>query len=274
MSEVVKDRAKHPFRHHLSLAIHWRSTAPGQAEPYPPEQWGHIKSLHDTLLLRVMIDQVINVSPGHYFRQQKDTGFPQHQVYTQHVHDADTSALPSSLATPLERAPQDAEMYSTCQAVVSSLTRATMRDRAFLSWLTGYSAFSAALLLLYLAAKARKTASTSPALPTSGVQFASNLNQSPADSAWHPGAYEDDPLQGAVAVMAVVGRQFSRVARYKAFVIKLHGMISSQTWIENAGQFELAEDIDRSGPDHLNCLIRMTLAMLERPGQSANGLRA
>lgn len=251
MSEVIKDRASRPFRHHLSRLMHWRCTAPEQVEPYPPEQRSHLKSIYDTLLLRVMIDQIVYTSNGDL----------QHEE-----HAGNATAISSTSATIAHgTSPEDANLYTTCQAVVSSLTRVTMRDRTFLPWLTGYSAFSAALVLLYLRAKTHVTTSPSSRLQLPEPYPIGHFTASTPDSAWFSGTHEEDPLRDAVAVMAIVGRQFTRVAKYKASVIKLRDLISSQTPAKDDLRVEVAEMIDGSGPDHLRRLVNITLSWINKP---------
>lgn len=251
MSEVIKDRATHPFRHQLSRLMHWRCTAPEQVEPYPPEQRSHLKSIYDTLLLRVMIDQIVYSSIGD----------------AQHAENAGYATVRSSTTEVIRHKnyPEDADLYTTCAAVVSSLTRVTMRDRTFLPWLTGYSAFSAALVLLYLRAKAHVTTSPSARMNLPEPYSIGQFTALTPDSAWFSGTHEEDPLRDAVAVMAIVGRQFTRVAKYKASVIKLRDLISSQAAAKDNLQVDLAEMIDGSGPDHLRRLLSITLSWIYRP---------
>jgi len=236
----------HPFRHYLSRLMHWRCTAPEQIEPYPPEQRSHLKSIYDTLLLRVMIDQIVYSSNGNLQHEENGRG------------PTAGNSTPGSIKR--GTAPEDADLHTACQAVVSSLTRVTMRDRTFLPWLTGYSAFSAALVLLYLRAKTQVTTSPSSRLQPPEPYPIGHFAASTPDSAWFSGTHEEDPLRDAVAVMAIVGRQFTRVAKYKASVIKLRDLISSQARNKDDLRTETAEMIDSSGPDHLRRLVNITLS--------------
>jgi hypothetical protein len=258
MSEVIKDRASHPFRHHLSRLMHWRCTAPGQVEPYPPEQRSHLKSIYDTLLLRIMIDQIVYSSTGD-IRREENPGSPSHHL------PMDATARSSASGTMRHGTSlEEADLYTTCQAVVSSLTRATMRDRNFLPWLTGYSAFSAALVLLYLRAKAHSKSPSSRLQPPEQYPIG-HFTASTPDSAWFSGAHEEDPLRDAVAVMAIVSRQFTRVAKYKASVVKLRDLISSPALAKDNVQVDMAEMIDDFGPEHLRHLLNITLSWICRP---------
>lgn len=256
MSEITRDRAAHSYRYHLSRLVHWRCTAPEHVEPYPPEQRSHLKSIYDTLLLRVMIDRIVH--GGDASDKEEDDGICLRG-------SSNPNATPLNASNNPDDSLRDTDILATCQAVVSSLTRVTMRDRAFLPWLTGYSAFSAALVLLYLQAKTRFAAS-----PNAGVMQSDNwptgaLTESPFDYSYGSVTRDEDHFRDAVAVMAIVGRQFTRIAKYKAFVIKLRNAMSSPTpqnmILEQAGMLDVLDD---SSPDHLYRLAKATVLLMRR----------
>lgn len=201
-----------------------------------------------------MIDQIVYPAAGDV-RREENPGSSTYQLSTD-----DTASSSASVIARHGSPPDDADLYTTCQAVVSSLTRTTMRDWTFLPWLTGYSAFSAALVLLYLRAKAYSATSPSSRLQHLSEHPIGHFNASTPDSAWLSGAHEEDPLREAVAVMAIFGRQFARVAKYKASAIKLRDLISSPASAKDNVRVDLAEMIDDSGPDHLRRLVKITLS--------------
>lgn len=263
MSTIIRDHATLPLGHHLGRIIHWRSTAPEYLEPYPPDQEGHLKSIGDTLLLRAIIDQIVYVKG----EESCDSGRGNANPSSFHRMSLDGTAATTSSSGLQESVVREIDLYSICNAVVSSLTRASMRDRAFLSWLTGYSAFSAALGLLYCSAKEKRKACTASPFLFNETRLDIEANLSPFSVQW---AQEQTSLQGAVNVMAVVGRHFPRVAQYKSVVTQLHTLITAEAAPNHSqGHRSLMEVMDSASPDHLRRLASITLSLAGFDGHVA-----
>ena len=136
-----------------------------------------------------------------------------------------------------------------------------MRDRAFLSWVTGYSAFAAALGLLYVTAKEGASAASRSATPDYTMRAEGPLNLSSPDLA-NFGMYEEKPLQGAVDVMTVVGRQFPRLVEYKTVVTQLHDLLLQRAPLQGGKDHQMVENMHcGASPDHLQRLISLISRM-------------
>lgn len=142
----------------------------------------------------------------------------------------------------------DHELLATCEAVISSLTRSDMKDRAFLSWLTGYSAFSAALCLVYLASRRRHRSAPERTLPSQTVE--SGRRSLPEPFRQGNETYEE-LFRDAAQVMTIVGRQFTLIADYRTFVTKLRTELLSNEYTNEGLMEEIASTMTRSSPGHL-----------------------
>ncbi|KAL4865520.1 fungal-specific transcription factor domain-containing protein [Aspergillus spectabilis] len=123
LSEMVEDAGRSPVTIQLSGLLHWRSSNPCTNDPSTALNQAHFASLDNTLMLRLAINQIVR---------------------------ANTPIRCDILATPDNACvPHILNISQICQAVVHSLNRPDMRQRSFLSWMTGYSAFSVALLIVW-----------------------------------------------------------------------------------------------------------------------------
>ncbi|BCS29535.1 Zn(II)2Cys6 transcription factor [Aspergillus puulaauensis] len=161
LSEAMTDRGRSPVTMQISGLLHWRSSRRSEDESSSSSSSGlneaYFASLDNTLVLRLAINHIIR---------------------TEIPIDGHSMPLSSFLDIP-----------QICRAVVDSLSRPDMKQRSFLSWLTGYSAFSVALVVLY----------------------------------WSPRWTGDDPtpealLQPITEMLDLVGNQFSRLRDYARII--------------------------------------------------------
>jgi hypothetical protein len=193
LSDVIADGCRSPMTIQLSALLHWRSLNPHTDESATSPSQAYLASLDNTLMLRLVIDHILvstQVATSTEQQHTPDIG-----------HGADH--LPSFLNVP-----------QVCQAVVNSLSRPDMKQRSFLSWLTGYSAFSVYLVILYWAPR------------------------------WTGETPIDTLLQPVKEILDLVGNQFSRLKEYARVAQLLRGG-------ETVSEMDVSSGI---GPRHLQML--------------------
>lgn len=152
LSEAITDRGRSPVTMQISGLLHWRWSRQSSSNALSE---AYFASLDNTLVLRLAIDHIVRV-------------------------EGDCMPIPPFLDIP-----------QICRAVVDSLSRPDMKQRSFLSWLTGYSAFSVALVVLYWSP--RWTAHPTP----------------------------EELLQPITEMLDLVGNQFSRLRDYTRIIRSL-----------------------------------------------------
>ena len=139
MSSIVADHGEQPFESHLSHLLHWRTSTPKPSSTNLLDAYSYLTSLYHTMMLRISIDQIARSHKSGLLVSQPE------------YHEVNVSILrrwTKASDYALEQMKR-LELIETCRAVIQSLNRASMKKRSFLSWITGYSALSAALVILY-----------------------------------------------------------------------------------------------------------------------------
>lgn len=244
MSEVFEDRGRKVFPYHLSHLLHWRASAPERLEAYPVAQSEHLQSLYHTLLLRITINQITNDQ-----QQQPDNVTVSTSPWT--LQSNDSPAARYLRPTEMAGVQHNMKLLATCQAVVKSLNRTSMKHRSVLSWVTGYSAASAAFgLLFWIASQESERNSMS-------VQVGSLEGQASAQGPLAPATWQcyGEILDDALSVLATVGRQFSRMVHYHRIIHYLRDLMRAHVdTIQQEKIEEVATLISDIRVDHLRIL--------------------
>jgi hypothetical protein len=129
------------------------------------------------------------------------------------------------------------KLAPTCRACIKSLNRSGMKSRSFLSWITGYSAFSSALGLLYWLALILTEQQQQPSLEEGSVMDSTSRSSGPSTLTSGSGSAstERDPetevadanasISIALDVLGVVCRQFPAMQKYRDVIIRLRSMM-------------------------------------------------
>jgi hypothetical protein len=274
MSNTIRDRGTRSFKSHLSRLLHWRYTSPGNAESYPPEQWNHLKSLYDTLLLRVMLDQLLGTPDR--------IGVSSSVNYELSAMQHDTNGLPDTRELDWLRPTDPKQALLTkirdmkapllCQAVVHSLTRSAMKARHFLSWITGYSACSAAFALAYILVIDpsiqtgtecfQRTVERTPHM-YSTVQSSSPFNNTKSENSTEKGF--EALMKDALSILDTVGKQFSRLSEYKTVIQALHHRaLATRRSERDEGDDTSSEALRTMGPTTPRYMRNLVKAMVDQ----------
>lgn len=279
MSNTIRDGSNRSFKSHLSRLLHWRYTSPGNAESYPPEQWYHLKSLYDTLLLRVMLDQLLSVTkqfqaPG---SASRESNLPQIFMSTSPDHRELDWPRPTGPNLVLIDRLREMKAVLLCQAVIHSLTRSAMKTRHFLSWITGYSACSAAFALVYLLAvdPSIRTGTecfqrTSERTPRgcSNVQYSSPFNSTQPDDS-HDRGFED-LMKETLSILDTVGKQFSRLSEYKTVIQALHHRASATHQTGSDGFHDPSLDMGPTVPRSMRNIVKAIVDQFDTHARNAS----
>lgn len=131
-SKGAADKGTQPFSHRLNHLLNWETNSP-IPNPYPLEQEQHSISLLNTLSLIALTDQIIFTKNTAAIANETVSSPKFHNTFT------DRSFV------------QLSEVVSCSKAVIRSLNRRSMQRRSTLSWITGFTAIRACLVLDYYA---------------------------------------------------------------------------------------------------------------------------
>ncbi|KAF6818240.1 hypothetical protein CMUS01_11949 [Colletotrichum musicola] len=145
-------------------------------------------SLFNTLCLRVAVKEILS---GYVFDESDGS------VHVRHANPTPTSGLDSEL---LRAAITSTNLANICRSVAQSFSHTHMVGRNYLSFLTGYSAFTMGLACLYCTAAGEEA-----------------------------GDHGRPPLREALGVelqkIDIVGRQFPKIHEYMHLLEKVHSVV-------------------------------------------------
>lgn len=217
LSSMTSDRGRQPFAHHLGRLLDWKLNATFKlpAPPSPTEDASlvsqvfaeHQASLHSTLLLRIIIDQINAAGQREITR----------------------SAPPARMEQI-----RNLRAVGSCRNVLEHLNRASMKTRPFLSWITGYSALSAAIAILYVLGVCKALEIPDHGVPElwSKEEHCSHYStgQTPAADGYvsNGNIGPDALLLEACQILSNVGRQFPRMSDYCRLVLDIRKAIRNR----------------------------------------------
>jgi hypothetical protein len=245
MSSVISHVSERNFEEHLGELLHWRISTPSHVSTLERER-GYQTSLYNTLLLRIIIDQI--GSQRHLTHSQSS---PHSQPMLLGV-SVDTTQDRTSTIQARIRQSRAVRLMETCKAVVESLGRWDMRKRAFLSWVTGYSAFSTSLAVLYHITLDMPQNRDVPGLPHALTEE-------------EPNSAANRMLNDMLQTLAIVARQFPRMTDFRRIIVGIRKKIDGfelEDWDE-LRQLGNVDDVDSLvadiQPDHLRKLAQVAL---------------
>lgn len=153
-------------------------------DPYPLAQEEYLSSICRTLHLRLIINRLLYLHSSGNVMEATDSG------YHGSIEDSSEDLLD--------------RLVTTCHAVVASLNRRNMRSRSILSFITGYSAMSAGLGLLYWL-----STRTNQGSQTANAETEVCYNE----------------VAVVVELLSVVARQFPPFHNYKTTLLKFQTQI-------------------------------------------------
>lgn len=244
MSSAIYDKSR-PFEHHLGLALSWRASVKTDDKTMEREA-SYQKSVYNTLLLRMAIDQV-NLEASHH-----GSSSPQRfDEFTPTAFSAQDDSLRQTVKADMDVV-LHCRLIHLCRASINGLGRPEERKRSFLSWITGYSVFSGALGILYY---------------TSLLTLAGSLHIPIIDNAADEILDANQMLNDIMLKLRVVARQFPRMNDFRRIVAALRWKIDGfllDDWMELDQADLLAQYamlVDGIGPPHLKSLATKTIAL-------------
>jgi hypothetical protein len=241
LSTVTRQAATESFEQRLGKILDWRSKRPAHADELRRD-YQYQTSLYHTSLLRITIERI---NDSQTVRLKAGTDGSDATV------DGTTGAELVQQADLI----RDLRLTETCNAVFDSLNRPDMRERPFLSWITGYSTFSVALAILYrigLLVALRALGQAHPLDDAHDALVAANIM-----------------LNELMSKLGVVARQFPRLNEFRWIVASLRWNIDGyllDEWqsLDRAtplGDYETVAD--KIAPLHLKVLAERLVAILK-----------
>lgn len=212
MSSILHDSESDSFESQLSRLLHWRSLSSTSVAPGLEKAYAHETSLFNTLMLRAAIQQV-----NRSFSKQNNSG--------------------AELCRVLENDARRMRILDICRSVVQSFNRITMSGRSYLSVITGYSALSTGLAIVFW-------------------NVCTNGNDMDTTSTL---------LESILAKLDVVSRQFPRMQDYRRLVSLLQGE-AIKSCARGSGLNETMSEtehlVSNVGPDHVRSFARVITTCL------------
>jgi len=240
LSEVVADKGSHSFAHHLSHLLHWQAGTISATEACPAKEKAYFTSLYNTLLLRIIIDQI---RTSRRLAENASDGVR---------GEFASSTYSLAVLNGGQKIPM--RIFETCLAVIRSLNRTAMRQRSFLSWITGYSALSVALGALYCMIYGE---GMSESENFSIGSLAMSSPYSVRSDRRIQDSQSGELLHVACRNLEVVARQFPRMQTYRQLVLNLQHLVEQVAPVEGSLSdlsTETRELIVTIEPDHLKDL--------------------
>lgn len=225
----------------LGHALYWRTTAPTWGNPSVADIHSHQTSLYNTLLLRIAIreiDRGFTFDSPSWDGQQTETPLIQYRLMPgpggtgadeELVMCQPGSFLAAQIVLACERDRiRRIHLLQTCRAVARSLDRTRMVGRPYLSFLTGYSAFSMGLACLYYLAVTSHLAGQSPDNPMFTTPSSVDTHGR-GHAQWRSQLDYRGPqtiLDLASQKLEIVGRQFPRLQEYRVILERLRYLVS------------------------------------------------
>lgn len=231
LSTATSQESSTDFDDYLGHVLYWRNCSPSHEDPATREVYKYQTSLFHTFMLRIAILEILKS----YRFPESDGG---HGVPVYHVPREPKSALPlsgdDSGVSEWARVKR-LNLENICGAVARSLDRDRMVGRHFLSFLTGYSAFSMALATLYCA-----IIDVARLLPTSSEASATPYVDRVGDAG--RARTRDALIEIACQKLEVAGRQFPRLQEYRRVVQKIGMAVDRRQAGQDPGRS--AQEID------------------------------
>lgn len=258
LSAATSQESFTDFDDYLGHVLYWRNCTPSHEDSSTREVYQYQTSLFHTLMLRIATLEILKP----YRFQESDIGY-----------GCSVSYVPPEPSTPLPSSPAEARaselarvkrlnFENISRAVARSLDRNRMVGRHFLSFLTGYSAFSMALAALYCAVidipplpSTSWAASTTPYDDRIGDRTQARTQTALVDIACQK--------------LEIAGRQFPRLHEYRRIVQSLGILVDARQSEQGPGcrarevnsvQSQVAE----IGPPYLRHLAQVIMWNAEK----------
>ncbi|KAF9869718.1 hypothetical protein CkaCkLH20_12761 [Colletotrichum karsti] len=187
----------------IGHALEWRASMPSRDNPALQEINLHQTSLFNTLCLRIAIRKILT---GYIFDETNNTD--DILAYVRYGY-CTTLLSPGECLECEQRRVANMNLVDISRAVAQSFHRRRMVRRNFLSFITGYSAFSMGLVCLYCMAVGEREA-----------------RKTPASASSYP---LGELLDVALHNMEIVGRQFPKIHEYRALVDGIRSVVNEHS---------------------------------------------